>query len=135
MVILGSQQVGTLKLVTPNKRIERQFNCWLFQSFSYFAETSSYFSMKSNKRKVRKCLRCLKEFSHNLTWRMENTCQFSQGFLQELSKLHILLRLLIYAGFTGKIENKRYCMGSLYKTKSRVTWVCHSVCNAGIPSE
>ena len=29
----------------------------------WFAEMSSYFSMKTNKRKVRKCLNCVKEFS------------------------------------------------------------------------
>ena len=30
----------------------------------YFAEVSSYFSMKTNKRKVRKCFNCMKEFLH-----------------------------------------------------------------------
>ena len=29
----------------------------------YFDRMSSYFSMKTNKRKVRKCLNCVKEFS------------------------------------------------------------------------
>ena len=64
-VVLGNIKRSTLKLVNP------EYEDWAFQrtdSLSihflvYFSEMSSYFLMNTNKRKVRKCLKCIKEFS------------------------------------------------------------------------
>ena len=51
-------------------------------------------------------------------------------FVRIVKATQILLKLSIFANFTWNIENKRYCMDFLYKSKSCVTWVCNSVCNA-----
>ena len=64
-VILESQHGGTLKFVNPNTRTGRQYNCWLSLSLSInflFTLPRSYFSVKTNKGKVRKCLKCVREF-------------------------------------------------------------------------
>ena len=96
-VLLVSKQGGRWNSWTPNTRTERQFNCWLCLNFLvYFAGMSSYFSMKTNKRKVRKCFKCVKEFSRR--FELANGKYFSifLEFLQELSRLHIFLRLSIF---------------------------------------
>ena len=66
MVVLGSQQAGTLKLGSTKheKWASIQLLTLCLNFFGYFAEIWSYFSMKINKQKGRKCLRCVKEFSH-----------------------------------------------------------------------
>ena len=57
----GGRKGRQLKLFNPkNEDIECQFNSLNF--IAYFAEMSSYFSMKPNKRKIRKCLKYVKEF-------------------------------------------------------------------------
>ena len=65
LVVLGSQQVGTLELGEPQKRglsIYSIADSLGLNLLGHFAEVLSYFSMKTNRRKVRKCIRCVKEF-------------------------------------------------------------------------
>ena len=63
--VLGSKG-GTLKLVNPKQEdwaSIQLLNVSLSRKFLvYFAEMSSYFSVKTSKRKVRKYLKCMKEF-------------------------------------------------------------------------
>ena len=55
----------------------------------YFADMSSYFSMKPNKRKVRKCLKCVKKFSRRfdltngkyLSIFLVGLCKNCQGYI------------------------------------------------------
>ena len=61
----------------------------------YFDRMSSYFSMKTNKRKVRKCLKYTKEFSRRFD--MGNGKYLSIFLGVFARKLHILLRLSIWA--------------------------------------
>ena len=59
--------------------------------------------MKTNKRKVWKCLKSVKEFSRRFDLANAKLMSVSSGFLQELSKLHIFLRLSIFVKCpTGK---------------------------------
>ena len=136
MVILGSQQAGTLKLGNSKHKdwASIQFLTLYLNFLDYFAEMSSYFSMSTNKREVRKCIRCVKEFSHRFDFANGKYLSIFLGVLQELSRLNILLRLSFFANFTWKNWKQKILLDFLYKTKSCVTWVCKSVCNAGIPS-
>ena len=65
MVVLGSKQGGTLKLV--NLKLAGWASIQLLTlSLTFlvcFAEMSSHFSIKTNKRKVRKCPKYMVEFS------------------------------------------------------------------------
>ena len=55
-----SKQGETLKLVNPKQKdwVSIELLTLSFNFLVYFAEMSSYFSMKTNKRKVRKRLKC-----------------------------------------------------------------------------
>ena len=101
-VILESQHGGTLKFVNPNTRTGRQYNCWLSLSLSInflftLPRCQVIFQWKQTKEKLGNALSAWGNFCVDLTWRMGNICQFSLGFLQELPRLHILLRLSIFA--------------------------------------
>ena len=66
LVDLGSQKVVTLKLGNPKHKDWASFQlltlCLDF--LDYFAEMSSYFQMKTNKRTNKKWIRWVKEFFH-----------------------------------------------------------------------
>ena len=66
LVVLGSTRGATWKLVNPNERrlnVNSIADSLSLNVLVYFVEMSSYFSMKANKRKVWKCLKCVNEFS------------------------------------------------------------------------
>ena len=79
LVVLGSKQGRTLKLVNPKHEdwASVQLLTLGFNFFVYFLKWSSYFLMKINKRKVMKCLSAWSNFRIDLTWWMGNICQFS----------------------------------------------------------
>ena len=124
MLVLGSQQadVETWKPQTRGLSISSIADLLSLNFLGYVAKITSYFSMKTNKRKVRKCLLCVNEFWNRFDLANGKYLSIFLRVLQELLRLHILLRLSLSTNFTWKIENKRYCMDFPYKTKSCVTW-------------
>ena len=61
LVVLGT---ANLKPQTRKLIVNSFAGSLIFNFLGYFAEISSYFSMKKNRTKVRKCIRCVKEFPH-----------------------------------------------------------------------
>ena len=109
LVALGSKQGMTLKLVNLKYEdwasiqllaLSILFTCLLVDFLVYFPDMPNYFLMKTNKRKVWKCLKSVKEFS----------CRFDLaiflsilgGVLQNLSRLSIFLEMLL-----GKIHPRK----------------------------
>ena len=104
---------------TPSTRTERQFNCWFSQSnfLVYFAEMSSYFLAKTNKGKVRRRLKCVKEFSHRSNLANGKYLSLFLGVFARIVKISHFSQVLSFQAieqkknFTWKIENKKYLHG------------------------
>ena len=134
LVILRSQQAGTLKLGNSKHKdwASIQLLTLYLNFLDYFAEMSSYFSMSTNKREVRKCLRCVKEFSHRFDLANGKYLSIFLGVFARIIKAKHFAKH--FANFTWKNWKQKILLDFLYKTKSCVTCVRKSVCNAGIPS-
>ena len=59
-----------MKLATQGLSVNLIVDSLSLNFLVYFAEMSSYFSMKTNKRKVRKFLKCVKNFSRRFKERL-----------------------------------------------------------------
>ena len=108
LVVFGSKQGGqTLKFVIPKHEDWASIQLLTLSVLIFlFAEMSSYFSTKANKRKVSKYLTCLKEFLDGFDLVI---------FLEVFARMsHILLRLSIYVKGPCKV----------YKSNRESTFFC-----------
>ena len=70
----------------------------------YFAEMSSYLSVETNRRKVRKCLRCVKEFSHRFD--LENG-KYLSTFLGVFARMVKVAHFALVINFCKRIYGNR----------------------------
>ena len=63
----GGEDVETREPETRGLSVNTIADSLSLNVLVYFAKISSHFPMKINKRKIRKCFRCLKEFSRRFT--------------------------------------------------------------------
>ena len=75
----------------------------------YFAKMSSYFSIKTKKRKVRKCLKCVKEFLHRF--------DFANGKYLSIF-LGVFARIVRVTHFAQAINYCERAHGKIYPCKA-----------------
>ena len=117
-VVLGSKQRGTLKLLNPKHEDWMSIELLTLSvlSFSFtLPRCQAIFQWKQTK--VRKCLKCAKEFSRRFDLVNGKYLPNFLGFLQELPRLHILLKLSIF-----KRSNKKRISREKLKTKD-IAWI------------
>ena len=98
-VVLGSKQGGTLKLVNPKHEdwvSVKLLNLLALTFLFTVARCQVIFQWKQAKGKLGNTLSAWRRFRVDLTRQTGNICQFSQRFLKEFSRFHILLGLSIF---------------------------------------
>ena len=84
MVVLGSKQEGTLKLVNPKHEDWASIQLLSLSALTFvftLPRCQIIFQWKQTKEKLGNALNAWRNFGVNLTWWMRNSCQFSLGFL------------------------------------------------------
>ena len=131
-VILESQHGGTLKFVNPNTRTGRQYNCWLSLSLSLsinflftLPRCQVIFQWKQNKGKVRKCLKCVREFLRRFDLANGKYLSIFLGVFARITKVTHFAQVI---NFRERIYDKVHPSKVDKNREPMVFFVCFFVC-------